>query len=104
MSSVSFTSFFTLPIESLKRSSALTKGYRWKIFGIFVIIAVVNVVAIKVLGRVLVIGGGPIPAIGEFVWRAIIGAFSSILGTVVYHDLRVAKEGIDIERIAAVFD
>jgi hypothetical protein len=33
-----------------------------------------------------------------------IGAFGSIIVAVIYHDLRVARDGIDIERIAAVFD
>ena len=31
-------------------------------------------------------------------------AFGAVLVTVVYHDLRVAKEGIDIESLANVFD
>jgi hypothetical protein len=31
------------------------------------------------------------------------GAFSAILAVVAYHDLRVAKEGVDTRAIAAVF-
>jgi len=32
------------------------------------------------------------------------GVFIVVLPAVIYHDLRVAKEGLDEERVAAVFD
>jgi len=38
------------------------------------------------------------------VWSAVLGAFSSVVVAVSYRQLRVAKEGVDIEQIAAVFD
>jgi hypothetical protein len=38
------------------------------------------------------------------VWSAIIGAFGAVVVAVVYHDLRAAHEGIDVDRMAAVFD
>jgi len=37
-------------------------------------------------------------------WGALWTAYYSIAVVMTYHDLRVAKEGIDIEQIAAVFD
>ena len=43
-------------------------------------------------------------AVVLLVWGALFGAYSAIAVAVTYHDLRVAKEGIDIERITAVFD
>jgi hypothetical protein len=42
--------------------------------------------------------------IGGLLWNGIWGAFYAIAAVVTYHDLRVAKEGTDIEQIAAVFD
>ena len=42
--------------------------------------------------------------VGSLIWTAIGAAFSSVVIAVAYHDLRVAKEGVDIEQIAAVFD
>jgi hypothetical protein len=42
--------------------------------------------------------------IANLIWSALVGAFSAILGVVIYHDLRVAKEGVDTDQIAAVFD
>ena len=51
------------------------------------------------------VGGGIVLAvIGTVLWNGVWGAFYAIAVVVTYHDLRVAKEGIDIEQIAAVFD
>jgi hypothetical protein len=50
------------------------------------------------------LGGVLMAQIANFVWSALFGAFFSINFVVAYHDLRVAKEGIDTDRIAAVFD
>jgi hypothetical protein len=38
------------------------------------------------------------------VWNGFWGALYAIFAVVTYHDLRVAKEGVDTEQIAAVFE
>ena len=38
------------------------------------------------------------------VWSMIWGALVAIFMVVLYHDLRVAKEGLNTDQIAAVFD
>jgi hypothetical protein len=38
------------------------------------------------------------------VWKVAWGAFFAAALTVTYHDLRVAKEGLTTDQIAAVFD
>jgi hypothetical protein len=43
-------------------------------------------------------------AIVQYVFQGLVIAFKSVVGVVLYHDLRAAKEGINTERIAAVFD
>ncbi len=48
--------------------------------------------------------GAPLALVGSLIWNGIWGAFYAIAVVVTYHDLRVAKEGIDIEQIASVFD
>ena len=50
------------------------------------------------------VGGTTLALIGSLIWNGVWGAFYAIAVVVTYHDLRVAKEGIDIEQIAAVFD
>jgi hypothetical protein len=40
----------------------------------------------------------------RLVWTAVWTAFYAILVAVAYHDLRVAKEGVATDQIAAVFE
>lgn len=93
------------PAASLSRSAELTKGNRWRIFGIAAILYVVNMVVQGVVQfSLLALGGQAVSAIGVFLWSVLASAFGSIVIAVVYHDLRVAREGIDVDRIAAVFE
>jgi hypothetical protein len=38
------------------------------------------------------------------IWNALWAAFFAVVNVVAYHDLRVAKEGVDTAQIAAVFE
>lgn len=40
----------------------------------------------------------------SFAWQVISTAFGAVLSAVIYHDLRMAKEGIDLDTLASVFD
>jgi hypothetical protein len=42
--------------------------------------------------------------IGWFAWQTVFGAYSAVVVALLYDELRVATEGIDPERMAAVFD
>ena len=94
------------PLVSLRRSSQLTKGHRWKIFGLMLLMVALSVIASSLVQYILgAVGGGIIlVGIGTLVWNGIWGAFYAVAVAVTYHDLRVAKEGTSIEQIAAVFD
>jgi hypothetical protein len=93
------------PLQSLSRSAALTKGHRWKVFGIYFLIAFANGIFAALVGFVFRLLIGPTGgAIASLVWNLLATAFNSIAIAVMYHDLRVLKDGIDIDRIAAVFD
>jgi len=92
------------PFASMGRSRALTRGHRWKIFGLFLLVSIGGGIVQAIISAVLGLAGPLVPVIGLFLWEAVFGAFGAILAAVVYHDLRVAKEGIDTDRIAAVFD
>ena len=95
----------TGPWTSLKRSAALTKGHRWKVFGTLLLLFVVNVVVSQILEVVLILVKSDILSIfARLIWAALYGAYNAIAVVMTYHDLRVAKEGIDIEQIASVFD
>jgi hypothetical protein len=100
------------PLESMRRSAELTKGHRWKIFGIWVLIAIVAIIILIIvgvfagLGAVVAQGLGRVLIAGviSLILTAIVTAYSYVLNAMIYHDLRVAKEGVDTEQIAAVFD
>lgn len=89
-------------LSSLARSRDLTAGFRWKVL-------------LLVLGSYLAIyGGNQLIAetgweisgqvVATLVWQGIAGAFNAVLGMLAYYHLRVAKEGADMEKFAAVFD
>jgi hypothetical protein len=89
----------------LGRSRQLTKGHRWKILGLQLVILIpAFVVGAIVGGLTAVILGSTFGPIINLLWNAIWTAFFAIVLAVAYHDLRVAKEGIDTEQIAAVFE
>jgi uncharacterized membrane protein len=93
--------------ECLGRSSTLTKGYRWQVFAIlllyFIASFVIRSILTAVVGRLAIDGHGYVLTILLFFWQGISSTFGAVLAAVVYHDLRVAKEGVDTEKIAAVF-
>ena len=103
------------PFASMARSRQLTKGHRWKIFGLLLLLlipvlvigAIVGVAAVAVTGGFLTLANAMATTVGQIVnlaWNAIWTAFFAILIVVTYHDLRVAKEGVDTDQIAAVFE
>jgi hypothetical protein len=68
---------------------------------------IVSAVAVGALGTVMGVPSalvGPLGQVVGLLWGAVWKAFYVILAVVIYHDLRVAKEGVDTEKIAAVFE
>jgi hypothetical protein len=62
-------------------------------------------------GRPFSLADGPAGSFGAaatqtigLIWDAIWTAFFAVVMVVTYHDLRVAREGVDTEQIAAVFE
>jgi hypothetical protein len=92
------------PVNSLKRSSRLTKGHRWKIFGLWFLVMVVSGIGDIVPGVVGLSDFSAVALILELVWGSLTGAFGAVMVAVIYHDLRVTKEGIDTNQIASVFE
>jgi Membrane domain of glycerophosphoryl diester phosphodiesterase len=92
------------PTASMRRSADLTKGHRWKIFGIMILLLIASTIGNKLVGLLLAPAGPVVAAFGVVIWTALWAAYWNCVLIMIYHDLRVAKEGIDTEQIAAVFD
>jgi hypothetical protein len=100
------------PIKSLRRSRALTEGYRWQVFGMMFLsimfIGLVEFLSLLLVG-VLVVDNDIFlqDTIGQIIagLAALIPyAFANVASTVTYYRLRVVKEGLTVENLADVFD
>ncbi len=90
-------------INSLRRSAELTRGYRWKVFGVIVIIYIGQ----YILGELasLSLAATPIfSVVASFLITVAITAYFAVVTAVCYHDLRVLKDGVGTDEIARVFD
>lgn len=90
--------------RSLGRSRELTKGSRWKLLGVTLVVAVASFASSWVVGVALApVGNMVVSAVGNLVVEAAFSALWAVTSAVSYYALRTAKEGVDIEEIAAVF-
>jgi hypothetical protein len=84
----------------------LTKGHRLQIFGAFVLIWVVWLIANIAITSAVIALAGPVTTalravqVISYVVPAFLGAFNAVLVGVFYYQLRVAKDGVDIDKIA----
>ena len=93
-------------LAAFGRSADLTRGNRWRLFGINIIsVAISWALNIPVFLAVLIFFGDALVLSG-IVWvtTALSLIFSAVMTAVVYYYLRLAREGGSIEDIAAVFD
>lgn len=93
------------PVESLKRSAELTKGYRLTIFFLVLIVtlAVVAVVFLVAFIAALLFGATLAGLLGAVI-AVVPQAFSLVMSAIIYADLRAVKEGVTIDTLADVFD
>ena len=92
-------------LSSFGRSLYLTKGNRWRILGMLILVGIIT-------GGIGQIGTSVGEAIGSnssvllLTWAAtaLTSAFSAVVVTVAYYRLTLEKDGIPEDQIAAVFD
>jgi hypothetical protein len=88
---------------SIDRSAKLTRGSRWQLFGLLALATIIGGIfqfALTALFDVTTLWGKLL----DFGWQVIAASFDGVLAAVVYHDLRMSKEGMDIDNLANVFD
>jgi hypothetical protein len=92
------------PWTSLRRSRELTKGHRWKVFALTLLLFIGSLGSMFVEPWLFAAAGLIAGSAVKLMWNGLWVAFSAVLLGVTYHDLRAAKEGTDIGRLAVVFD
>ena len=103
------------PVAALGRAWGLSGGNRWRIFGIQILLFILNIVLSLLIGGLfggLVAAGGQGGAPGQFgvtsVVQSLVNLASTIIWapvewiafTVLYYDLRVRKEAFDLQLAA----
>ena len=99
------------PIQALRRSFRLTQGNVWRALGVLLLASVLTGLvggAISSALNAALSGLGGSNAAFAFIWAAISGTISTAitaplgaaLAVLFYFDLRVRKEGFDLERLA----
>ena len=99
------------PTGALSRSWSLTRGSRWRMLGLLatlVILLYVPIIAIGAIATVVLPAGGTGSLTPGLMTLAVVGVLQMLLYpllycvlTVAYYDLRVRKEGFDLEVLAS---
>jgi len=91
-------------IASVRRSAELTRGHRWRVLALFLSMLLVQTAGDSGLSPVVSLLHPLAGEIAGLFWTTVCVVLDAVIGTVAYHDLRVAKEGLVGNRFAAVFD
>jgi hypothetical protein len=97
------------PTGALSRSWSLTRGSRWRLLVTLVILLYVPIIALGTIAAVVLPSGGAIGSLTPgLMTLAVVGVMQMLLYpllycvlTVAYYDLRVRKEGFDLEVLAS---
>ncbi len=103
----------TGPVAAIKRSWNLTKGYWWRTFGILLLIGVLTFLITfvptsifgAIYGAIAIRSGEPpnfvqqqlVNSVIQAITSVLVTPFSLIAYTLMYYDLRIRKEGFDLE-------
>jgi hypothetical protein len=93
------------PLRAMSRSAFLTKGNRWRVFGLLAALYILGAIFEQMVASAASIAIGALPSLViALPFDVGVAAFSAVVVAVLYAHLRTAREGIDIEHIAKVFD
>lgn len=97
---------------SMRRSKYLTKGRRWRILGVYILIGILVAVVSWIIQAPLFLFTGlqvfrdpsklsvttqALSLVGGFVSTSLVGGLATIALTLIYYDQRVRKEGFDLQ-------
>ncbi len=101
------------PTKAMSRSFGLVRGRWWSVFGVYVLSQLIAGVLRFIVGGIfgVVLRAGSSATLTVFLRNAIVGSIAGVLITpfiaatiaIIYFDLRVRKEGFDLELLAQRF-
>ena len=97
---------------SMGRSAELTKGRRWAIFGLGLIVLIIVLLVEAVIAAIVLPGGNFIRDMNLPLFQYLIAPLISVVTTPLamagtaslYFELRSTREGVGVEALASVFD
>jgi len=90
-------------LDSMSRSRDLTKGSRWALLGLWLILIVTSAVLSVVINRVAIPLNVTFGLLADAIVRATVLVFSSVANAVSYAELRRIKEGTSVDELAKIF-
>lgn len=93
-------------IASMTRSWELTRGSRWRIFGLFIILIIAYLVVSAILSfltSMLGLGFGAFSSIMEGVLAMVFALLTATAAASLYIELRLVKDGATTEGLGAIF-
>jgi len=90
-------------VAALRRSSDLVKGNGWRVFGLLIFTGILGWLTSWLAER---IDAGSLTAnwVLQTAVSVLVGTFATVIPVVVYHELRLAKEGVDLAELGRAFD
>jgi hypothetical protein len=91
---------------AFERSRDLTEGNRWRIFGLVCVIICLagGAAMVQVAIKALIAESALASTIIDALISSVQSSFSSVLTAVVYYQLRMQKDGLDLDHLASVFE
>lgn len=90
-------------LGSLRRSAVLTKGSRWAILGLFVVVAIIAFVVQFVLAMAAALFGAIVGLVLMAIIQGLVSTLFSTAAAVTYVQLRQVKEGTSVGDLAEIF-
>ncbi|TJV19656.1 hypothetical protein [Mesorhizobium sp.] len=88
---------------SMSRSRSLTKGSRWALFGLFLILMIIALVIQSMSAVVIYLFHGIAAAVLAALVQTIVSMVISVATAVSYVELRQVKEGVSVDELAEIF-
>jgi uncharacterized membrane protein len=92
------------PIDALKRSKALTDGFKGALFGLNFLVGLIGAGIGLVVGIIDEAAPGTVALVIDLGTDVFLGALGAVITAIAYHDLRVIKEGVNVDDLVRVFE